>query len=129
MSSADIFQNYFFQKILSGTLSKSQTVWIQIKPDKMSSKIDFFAIWVIFQHFFVVCRYFFKMNFFQKKISGTLSESQTVWIQIRLDILKGLIWVQNCLQRLCADNKIRHWQAKCSTIGPTHEILTTPCQG
>ena len=29
LSSADFFQNYFFQKILSGTLSECQTVWIQ----------------------------------------------------------------------------------------------------
>ena len=32
---------------------------------------------------------------FQKIISGILSECQTVWIQIRHDILSGLIWVQS----------------------------------
>ena len=37
---------------------------------------------------------FFKINFFQKKISGTLSECQMVCIQIRTDILSVLIWVQ-----------------------------------
>ena len=31
---------------------------------------------------------------FQKIISGKPSECQTVWIQIRPDILFGLIWVQ-----------------------------------
>ena len=31
---------------------------------------------------------------FTKNISGTLSECQTVWIQIRTDILSVLIWVQ-----------------------------------
>ena len=31
---------------------------------------------------------------FQKILSGTLSECQTVWIQIRNDILLVLIWVQ-----------------------------------
>ena len=31
---------------------------------------------------------------FQKNISGTLSECQIVWIQIRADILSALIWVQ-----------------------------------
>ena len=39
-------------------------------------------------------------DFFQNKLilrilSGTLSESQIVWIQIRTDILSVLIWVQN----------------------------------
>ena len=29
---------------------------------------------------------FFKISFFQKNISGTLSECQTVWIQIRTDL-------------------------------------------
>ena len=29
-SSADFFQNYFFQKILSGTLSECQKVWIHL---------------------------------------------------------------------------------------------------
>ena len=34
------------------------------------------------------------MKFFQKNLSGIPSECQTVWIQIRPDILSGLIWVQ-----------------------------------
>ena len=37
---------------------------------------------------------FFQNIFFQKILSGTLSECQTVWIQIRTDILSVLIWVQ-----------------------------------
>ena len=32
--------------------------------------------------------------FFKKNLSGIPSEFQTVWIQIRPDILLGLIWVQ-----------------------------------
>ena len=36
----------------------------------------------------------FKINIFQKNLSKTLSECQTVWIQIRTDILLVLIWVQ-----------------------------------
>ena len=31
---------------------------------------------------------------FQYNLSGTLSECQTVWIQIRTDVLSVLIWVQ-----------------------------------
>ena len=34
-------------------------------------------------------------NFFPKILSGTHSVYQTVWIQIRTDILSVLIWVQN----------------------------------
>ena len=37
---------------------------------------------------------FFQNQLFQKILSGTLSECQTVWIQIRTDILLVLIWVQ-----------------------------------
>ena len=33
-------------------------------------------------------------DFFIKILSGIPSECQTVWIQIRPDILSGLIWVQ-----------------------------------
>ena len=39
LSSADIFQNELFQKILSETLSECQTVWIQIRPDRMSGLV------------------------------------------------------------------------------------------
>ena len=41
-----------------------------------------------------VVRLFFQNQLFRKIISGILSESQTHWIQIRPDILSGLIWVQ-----------------------------------
>ena len=37
---------------------------------------------------------FFKINFFEKKISGIPSDCQTVWIQIRPDRMSGLICVQ-----------------------------------
>ena len=39
LSSAEYFQNQDFQKILSGISSGCQTVWIQIRPDKMSGLI------------------------------------------------------------------------------------------
>ena len=35
LSSATLFQNYPFQKILSGTLSECQTVWIQTRTDNV----------------------------------------------------------------------------------------------
>ena len=37
---------------------------------------------------------FFQNQLFQKILSGALIECQTVWIQIRTDILSVLIWVQ-----------------------------------
>ena len=44
--------------------------------------------------FMFCCRLlFFQNKLFQKNLSGKLSECQTVWIQIRRDILSVLIWV------------------------------------
>ena len=36
LSSNDFIQKIFFQTVLSGTLSKFQTVWIQIRTDVLS---------------------------------------------------------------------------------------------
>ena len=53
------------------------------------------ACWVFIHAFVVVSWFFFKKNqLFQKFLTGTLSECQTVWIQIRTNLLSGLIWVQ-----------------------------------
>ena len=62
-----------------------------------------FACWVILHDFFVVCLLFSKLTFL-KKISATLSECQTVWIQfssVQPDLSP------NCLQRSTADDKLR----------------------
>ena len=37
---------------------------------------------------------FFQSELFPKILSGTLPECQTVWIQIKTDILSVMIWVQ-----------------------------------
>ena len=58
---------------------------------------------------------FFQNWLFWKILSGIPIECQTIWIQIRPDILSGLIWFQNvrpdlvlnCLQKLSADNTRR----------------------
>ena len=47
-----------------------------------------------FACFFVVCGFFFFKLFFQKSLSGIQSECQKVWLQIRPDVLSGLILVQ-----------------------------------
>ena len=49
-----------------------------------------FACFLLSADFFL----FSLINFFQKNLSGIPSECQTVWIQIRSDVLSGLIWVQ-----------------------------------
>ena len=47
-----------------------------------------------FHAFFLSSADFFQNQLFQIILSGILSECQTVWIQIRSDILSGQIWVQ-----------------------------------
>ena len=49
--------------------------------------------------------YFMSPNqLFSKFRSGIASEYETVLIQIRPDVLSGLIWLQNVLQNLSADD-------------------------
>ena len=45
-------------------------------------------------HAFLSSADFFQNQLFRKILSGIPSECQTVWIQIRPDILSDLIWVQ-----------------------------------
>ena len=55
-----------------------------------------------FNAFVVVLRPFLKLTFFTNP-SGTLSERQTVWIQIRNDVASALIWFQTvckCYQQM-----------------------------
>ena len=52
------------------------------------------AFWVFFFTLYMSSADFFKINFFKKNLSEIPLEWQTVWIQIRPDILSGLIWVQ-----------------------------------
>ena len=50
---------------------------------------------LIFHAFFrLTADFFFQNQLFRKRFSGIPSECQTVWIQIRPDILSGLIWFQ-----------------------------------
>ena len=54
------------------------------------------AYWVIF-HAFLLSADLFQNQFFRKILSGIPSECQTVWIQIRPDIVSGLL----CVQTVC----------------------------
>ena len=57
---------------------------------------------------------FFKIRgfFLQINHQGSPSECQTVWIQIKTNVLMVFIWVQTVCKRLLADDKILHWNAK-----------------
>ena len=55
---------------------------------------------------------FFKIKFLKINHPGPPSECQTVWIQIKTDILLVFIWVQTVCKRLLANDKIIHWHAK-----------------
>ena len=60
------------------------------------------------ESFFVISWFFFsKLTFFKQIHSGILSVSKTVWIQIRIDVLSSLIWVQNYLQQLLPEDTSR----------------------
>ena len=48
--SADFFQNNFFQKIISGILSKCKMVWIQIRTDNLSVLILVQSVCKGYQH-------------------------------------------------------------------------------
>ena len=61
--------------------------------------VELIANWVIF-HDFYHRWIFFEIHFFLENTSGILSECQTVWIQIKPDVLSGLFWGPNCLQML-----------------------------
>ena len=55
---------------------------------------------------------FFKIKVLKINHPGPPLECQTVWIQIKTDILLVFIWVQTVCKRLLADDKIIHWRAK-----------------
>ena len=72
------------------------SVWISCKGFiSLHARILFYA--------FVVICWLFKINFFKKLFSETPSEFQTVWIQIRNNIMLGLIWVHSL--SVCRDRQ------------------------
>ena len=64
---------------------------LSLRKHRILSK--YFAYWEIL-HVFCRLLIFFQIPLFRKILSGIPSECQTVWIQIRPDILSGPIWVQ-----------------------------------
>ena len=62
-----------------------------------------------FYCFFVVYLFFCKINFFEKFFRVYHQSFQTFWIQIRPDILSGLIWIQtvcNCYYQTTLVGKV-----------------------
>ena len=63
--------------------------FVVLKPPKRaflaSWPIYLFACWVIFHALILICQFFFENQLFWKILS--------VWVQIRPDVLSGLIWV------------------------------------
>ena len=66
---------------------------------------------------------FFKIIFFQKLLSGTLSDCQTVWIQFRNDILSGLIWVQTVCKDYQQMRKYAPWQERANVLVRHRSII------
>ena len=62
---------------------------------------------------FMFCRllffFFFKVAYLKKDVLEIPPESHMGWIQIRPDMLSGLISIQNVLQRFTADDTSRQW--------------------
>ena len=73
--------------VLSPSTEKNNKITISYEP--FYAVVDKSAKFVIL--FVILCQ----NNFFPKILSETLSECQTVRIQIRTDILSVLIWVQS----------------------------------
>ena len=131
LSSVDFLFN-FFKNNLSGIPSKCQTVWIQISHFistamsslttllqhcvslskvyqlllKFSSHSKVFSTLCMLGNFAcILSSVDFLINFFKNNLSGIPSKCQTVWIQIRPDVV-GPNLGPNCLQRLSAATKV-----------------------
>ena len=62
-------------------------------------------------------------TFFKKFFSGTLSECQTVWIQIRTDIMSVLIWVQLFAKIISRQQKSPLTRKKLKALISEHRAL------
>ena len=66
---------------------------------------------------------FFKITFFQKILSGTVSGCQMVLIQIRTDILSVLIWVQTVLTGYWQMTKVATYKERVKSICSKKKIF------
>ena len=96
------FKIFFFQKILSGTLSECQS----LDPDQDQHSILVQTVSKVISRRQKLT--FFKIIFFFKKFFIEHYQSVKAWIQIRTDILSG----SKRFQKLSADDKNWHKQGK-----------------
>ena len=75
-----------------------------------------------FSCFFLSSANSFQNELFRKIHSGIPSECQTVWIQIRPDVLSGLIWFQTVCKKLSADDTRRQRDTNRITYTTEHQI-------
>ena len=68
----------------------------------------------------------FSKSIFQKILSGMPSVCQTVWIQIRPDILSGLIWVQTVCKGYQQMTLSRQWVNSTSLFSPPKIVFIGP---
>ena len=78
---------------------------------------------------------FFRLTFFTKNLSGIPSECQTVWIQIRPNVLSGLIWVQTvcrCYQQMTkvatSGERVKYWKFNVVSDYPDN-VITDDTKG
>ena len=82
LSSADFFQHSIFPKIISGTLSECQTVWIQIRTDATSVLIWIQTVCKCYQQTTKVAASKERVNIihYTQSLTQSLSKRQTVWL-------------------------------------------------
>ena len=68
---------------------------------------------------------FFQNKLSQKIISGTLSECQTVWIQIRTVVLSVLIWVQTVCKGYQQTTKVAASKESVNLKSATYNLQQT----
>ena len=108
----NVLLNNCKQKIASLSLLVGMTVALNLAWTLLTKKTKYdaptdcngiylFAYWIIFHDLLLLSADIFKHYFSQNNLSGITSECQKAWIEIRYDVLLGLIWVQT----VCKDHQ------------------------
>ena len=74
-------------------------------------------------HAFLSSADFFKINFFEKILSGMPSECQTVWIQIRPNNLLGLTWFHTVCKGYKQTTKLAASKERVKSSSLTNRII------
>ena len=117
---------YFRSMTCYYTYIKADIVHVSHQINYPTSALPNKACWVIFRNVFVVCRYFRNNTFFCKNIILEITpECQTAWIQIRPNILFGLIWVQTVCKDHQQTAKFAASRQRVKTVHIAHKICKT----